>query len=515
MPSEIYEVVAQAARYWFLFLMALIAWRSYRWLMRDRKQRKRRLRLLPDAGFVGELVVVKGNRELPAGLALPVSKEGVLGSIRGDDVYVPVAGVAKRHLWYAFDEDRGLFVEPYGRCEVTVDGQPLQGKRKRVYMTHGARLFVGDAELRLRMFAGFEQAGVAIARAAAFDDVQEEPSGAADAAAIQPDPAQQAQWIAALQQMQAFTPAQMVLLGQMGLLSPQGAPLVTPMQLQAMLLAGTLSPHQAAAFAQAAQSTPAQWAAMQTGANALAQAEQGKAEPLLDTGSGVFMPPPKAGAGGTILPQTAPEAAADEPSREQVPQAPLRYRANPLPPVREQGDEPGDEPDERFIPDDAFDEPPFSIDAETMLAADALWDRAQHGEQTQNTQDEGRYAPAPGEQAHAENGSFAPHVTFYPPVPDGMPEEEPLPEGYDPAVAAETWPYAPYPARDAHFGDGQYAEPDMLAMHEEIPPIEDVDEPYEYADEDEAPRSLYVEPDEAEKAKRILWDRYLKGGRER
>ena len=38
------------------------------------------------------------------------------------------------------------------------------------------------------------------------------------------------------------------------------------------------------------------------------------------------------------------------------------------------------------------------------------------------------------------------------------------------------------------------------------------DVPYEYADEDEAPRNLYVEPDEAEKAKRLLWDRYLKGG---
>ena len=44
----------------------------------------------------------------------------------------------------------------------------------------------------------------------------------------------------------------------------------------------------------------------------------------------------------------------------------------------------------------------------------------------------------------------------------------------------------------------EYVEPDMS---------------YEYADEDEAPRSLYVEPDEAEKAKRLLWDKYLKGGR--
>ena len=72
MPDSVYEVVAQAARYWFLFLMVLIVWRSYRWLARDRKQRKKRLKLLPDAGYVGELVVVQGNEGLPMGLALPV-----------------------------------------------------------------------------------------------------------------------------------------------------------------------------------------------------------------------------------------------------------------------------------------------------------------------------------------------------------------------------------------------------------------------------------------------------------
>lgn len=67
MPSEIYEVVAQGARYWFVFLMALIVWRSYRWYRRDRKQRKKRLRLLPDAGYVGEMVILSGGGELERG----------------------------------------------------------------------------------------------------------------------------------------------------------------------------------------------------------------------------------------------------------------------------------------------------------------------------------------------------------------------------------------------------------------------------------------------------------------
>ena len=67
MPTEVYEIIAQGARYWFLFLMALIVWRSFRWYRKDRRQYKKRLRLLPDAGYVGELVTIRGNAQLPIG----------------------------------------------------------------------------------------------------------------------------------------------------------------------------------------------------------------------------------------------------------------------------------------------------------------------------------------------------------------------------------------------------------------------------------------------------------------
>ena len=60
-PAEVYELIAQAARYWFLLLMAIIVWRSFRWYRRDRRQAKKRLKLLPDAGFVGEMVVIEGG----------------------------------------------------------------------------------------------------------------------------------------------------------------------------------------------------------------------------------------------------------------------------------------------------------------------------------------------------------------------------------------------------------------------------------------------------------------------
>ena len=105
-----------------------------------------------------------------------------------------------------------------------------------------------------------------------------------------------------------------------------------------------------------------------------------------------------------------------------------------------------------------------------------------------------------------QNYTFAPRVTFYAPVMDDASDASPvdappLDASGDPAD--ESWPYAAYPQSNARFVSSGYTYPEHI----------EPDTPYEYADEDEAPRSLYVEPDEAEKAKRLLWDKYLKGGR--
>lgn len=161
MPSEIYEVIAQGARYWFLFLMVLIVWRSFRWYRRDKRQAKKRRRLLPDAGYVGEMVVLEGGGVLKRGEALAVPCEGTLGSLRSNDLCVPVEKVSKRHLWFRFDEDEGLRIEPFRAMTAVVDGEEATG-RAPVYMMHGSRLEVGGALLRLRLFAGFESTAHAI-----------------------------------------------------------------------------------------------------------------------------------------------------------------------------------------------------------------------------------------------------------------------------------------------------------------------------------------------------------------
>ena len=159
MPDEIYELIAQGARYWFLFLMLLIVWRSWRWYRKDKRQAKKRMKLLPDAGYVGEMIVIDGSDHLKRGTALPVPREGTLGTARTNDLSTPVKGVAKRHLWFRFEDGKGLMVEPFGKNPVNVDGEDFESRRHPLYMAHGSRLYVGQCQLRLRLFAGFESTG--------------------------------------------------------------------------------------------------------------------------------------------------------------------------------------------------------------------------------------------------------------------------------------------------------------------------------------------------------------------
>lgn len=164
MPNNVYEVLAQGARYWFLFWMALIAWRSWRWYRKDRRAAKKRLKLLPDAGYVGEMVVIDGGEEIQRGTVYPVPREGTLGTLRTNDLCVQADGVERRHLWFRFDDRKGLMVEPFGKHPVQVDGEDFQSRRHPLYMAHGSWLVVGGVQMRLRLFAGFESVGHAMVR---------------------------------------------------------------------------------------------------------------------------------------------------------------------------------------------------------------------------------------------------------------------------------------------------------------------------------------------------------------
>ena len=201
MPDAIYELVAQGARYWFLFLMTLIVWRSWRWYRKDKRAARKRMKLLPDAGFVGEMIVICGSERLKQGAALPVPREGTLGASRTNDLYTPCAEVAKRHLWFRFEDGKGLCVEPSGKNPIAVDGEAFESRRNPLYMAHGSRLTIGECELRLRLFAGFESTGHA-PRQAGVEETEPD---------LQPDQAQQLayqQWMQQQWLMQQYAAQQ-------------------------------------------------------------------------------------------------------------------------------------------------------------------------------------------------------------------------------------------------------------------------------------------------------------------
>ena len=156
MPTDIYTLIALAARYWFLFLGILIVWRSFSWLRKDSRLRRKRIKRLPDAGYVGEMVVLAGGGLLPVGTTIPLPREGTIGSLRICDVVVPVEGVLNKHLAFQFRNGKGLFVEPFYKAEFEVDGEN-GGKRGRpMVLYHGSRLALGDAVLRMRLFVGVD-----------------------------------------------------------------------------------------------------------------------------------------------------------------------------------------------------------------------------------------------------------------------------------------------------------------------------------------------------------------------
>lgn len=156
MPAAIYEIVALAARFWFLFLMVMIVWRSYRWYARERRLRKKRMKYLPDAGYIGELVLIQSGNGRNVGKAVSVPFEGTLGRARSNDLCIPMDGVDMRHLHFRYDEKRGLALRPMHGNVFSVDDQDADRAGVELYMLHGSRLYLGDCVLRLRMFAGYE-----------------------------------------------------------------------------------------------------------------------------------------------------------------------------------------------------------------------------------------------------------------------------------------------------------------------------------------------------------------------
>ena len=154
MSRELFEVLSLASRYLFALLGVLISVRVFFWLLRDRSDRAFRRSRIPAAGLIGELIVLSGNSELKAGLSIPVPWEGVLGSVRSCDIYIPAPQVHRKHLSFSYERGKGLLIHPFSGCEAFVNAARLdtRSQAEAFPVTHGSILQVGDVLLRLCVF---------------------------------------------------------------------------------------------------------------------------------------------------------------------------------------------------------------------------------------------------------------------------------------------------------------------------------------------------------------------------
>ncbi len=147
MSGDAYELLALLMRYVFVFIGALIVWRSYRWLRRDAKAYQREMRSLPDAGLVGEIV------DLNTGASQPLPREGTIGSSRECDIRVKDSAAKRQHARFEFENGKGLKIIPSRHCPMLLSGAEMNGPG---YALHGTQLQIGNTLLRVRLFAGLK-----------------------------------------------------------------------------------------------------------------------------------------------------------------------------------------------------------------------------------------------------------------------------------------------------------------------------------------------------------------------
>lgn len=159
MSDSVYAVIAFIARYWFVLLAVVIVWRAIKWLRKDAEHVSRAQRRLPDAGYIGEWVVVASNAPgIEAGFVLPAARDGWIGSARGCDVRLQNAGVPAKAARFFFRPD-GLHMQPQRSDSLLVDGEPVH---REAVLRHGATLTTGGVTLQLRLFAGILLEGEAL-----------------------------------------------------------------------------------------------------------------------------------------------------------------------------------------------------------------------------------------------------------------------------------------------------------------------------------------------------------------
>ncbi len=145
MSSDLYALVALAARYWFVALMLVLLFRGWRMTVADNRRAKLLREWMGQTGCVGELIANPGAKKR---VSYPIPREGVLGSGRSADVRIRHRDLKRAHAHFELREG-GFLIRPLGSAQLTVGGGHTG---EAVFLEDGDVLAIGRLELMLVLF---------------------------------------------------------------------------------------------------------------------------------------------------------------------------------------------------------------------------------------------------------------------------------------------------------------------------------------------------------------------------
>ena len=145
MNSDLYALIALAARYWFVALIVILLFRGWRMTVADNRRAKLLREWMGQTGCVGELILSPGSRRR---VSYPIPREGVMGSGRAADVRIRSRELMRAHAHFELREG-GLLIRPLGKAELSVGGG-FSGES--VFLRDGDVLTIGRLQLMLVLF---------------------------------------------------------------------------------------------------------------------------------------------------------------------------------------------------------------------------------------------------------------------------------------------------------------------------------------------------------------------------
>lgn len=148
--SDIYELIALIARYWFAVVIVLFVIRAWRITIVDNRRAKVLRSFAASTGQLGELMVVRGAGRIRRGMRYPILQEGLLGASGKADIRIRNSAVKKRHAHFK--------ITPEGLLLTSIAGAPLSfsdgNAGRRLLATDGDTLVFGEIHLLVVLFDG-------------------------------------------------------------------------------------------------------------------------------------------------------------------------------------------------------------------------------------------------------------------------------------------------------------------------------------------------------------------------